>query len=300
MMKHAYLIIAHANPFVLEKLIQLLDDERNDIYIHIDKKSTAIDIGYISRLPQQSKIYFTERMSTNWGDISLVKTEFLLFEKAFANGGYSYYHLISGGDLPTKSQNYIHHFFEKYNGYEFIGFSNDVWDAQRVNKIHLFSRYMRAEANEPLKRLARKIRLLFITFQDKIGYNYGSAMQGKFAFGSQWVSVTNAFVSDLLQEKGKILRFYRYANCSDEIYKQTFAINSHYKDKIFDSHDELHGCMRLMDWKRGRPYTFRVEDYQEIMTSDKLFARKFDDRVDKQIVEMIFSAIMKQQNEEKE
>ena len=38
MNKHAYLIIAHDNFYTLEKLIKSIDDSRNDIYIHIDKK----------------------------------------------------------------------------------------------------------------------------------------------------------------------------------------------------------------------------------------------------------------------
>lgn len=36
--KHAYLILAHNDPKVLELLVRLLDDSRNDIYIHVDKK----------------------------------------------------------------------------------------------------------------------------------------------------------------------------------------------------------------------------------------------------------------------
>lgn len=36
--KHAYLIMAHNEFDILEKQLILLDDYRNDIYIHIDKK----------------------------------------------------------------------------------------------------------------------------------------------------------------------------------------------------------------------------------------------------------------------
>ena len=35
-MKHAYLIIAHNEYPVLETLVSMIDDERNDIYLHID------------------------------------------------------------------------------------------------------------------------------------------------------------------------------------------------------------------------------------------------------------------------
>ncbi len=38
MNKHAYMIMAHHRPDLLQLLINSLDDERNDIIVHIDKK----------------------------------------------------------------------------------------------------------------------------------------------------------------------------------------------------------------------------------------------------------------------
>lgn len=44
-MKFAYLIIAHTGFDQVAKLLELLDDERKDLYIHIDQKvSDAVDI----------------------------------------------------------------------------------------------------------------------------------------------------------------------------------------------------------------------------------------------------------------
>ena len=37
-MKHAYLILAHHEFALLQTLIGCLDDARNDIYVHIDRK----------------------------------------------------------------------------------------------------------------------------------------------------------------------------------------------------------------------------------------------------------------------
>lgn len=52
-MRHAYCIIAHSNPQQLWHLIDLLDDERNDIYIHVDQK---VDIqAFTPPMPQMSK-----------------------------------------------------------------------------------------------------------------------------------------------------------------------------------------------------------------------------------------------------
>ena len=40
--KHAYLIIAHQNFHILERLLLLLDDSRNDIYLYIDKNKSML------------------------------------------------------------------------------------------------------------------------------------------------------------------------------------------------------------------------------------------------------------------
>ena len=37
--RHAYLILAHKNFGQLRKLIELLDDPRNDIFVHVDAKA---------------------------------------------------------------------------------------------------------------------------------------------------------------------------------------------------------------------------------------------------------------------
>lgn len=41
-MKHAYLIIAHNEPDVLKTLLFMLDDERNDIYLHVDVRAVEL------------------------------------------------------------------------------------------------------------------------------------------------------------------------------------------------------------------------------------------------------------------
>ena len=121
-MKHAFLIIAHNELRILNILLTMLDDSRNDIYLHLDKK-WKLNIQNL-HYPQKAQLFLIEkRMDIRWGDISLIKLEFRLFRMAFANGPYLYYHLLSGVDLPIKSQDYIHEFFQKNYGKEFVGFA---------------------------------------------------------------------------------------------------------------------------------------------------------------------------------
>ena len=63
MNKHAYLIMAHNEFHILEKLILLLDDSRNDIYIHIDSKVKNFNFKYYEQLVKESNIYFIERVT---------------------------------------------------------------------------------------------------------------------------------------------------------------------------------------------------------------------------------------------
>ena len=108
-MKHAYLIMAHHEFEVLGKLVQALDDERNDIYIHFDKKEK----NYPLLKTKYTNLYILQkRTDIRWGHISQIKAEYALFEAAFMQDRYDYYHLLSGVHLPLKSQSYIHHFFE--------------------------------------------------------------------------------------------------------------------------------------------------------------------------------------------
>ena len=107
-MKHAYLIIAHGEYNLLNILVNMIDDVRNDIFIHIDKKCPPECITV-----EKSNIYYVvNRVDVRWGDISQIETELILFEKACTTNRYDYYHLLSGVDLPIKSQNYIHDFFQ--------------------------------------------------------------------------------------------------------------------------------------------------------------------------------------------
>lgn len=109
-MKHAFLIIAHNNPRIFETLIGLLDFKDNDIFVHIDKKADIND--FTKAKCSFSNIVFVEnRLDVRWGDFSQILCEMELFRSAHSYCHYEYYHLLSGVDLPIKSNEYIHNFF---------------------------------------------------------------------------------------------------------------------------------------------------------------------------------------------
>ena len=287
MNRHAYLIIAHTNWEQLQKLVSLLDDERNDIYIHIDKK---VNIEDLKLHAEKSSICFVDRIDIRWGTSSIIEAELVLFGTA-VKIGYSYYHLISGFDLPLKNQDYIHSFFHQNKGKEFIGFGREDWDVkQRVYCHNLLGRQMR-NPNLLIRYICKSIRILGNKLQIMLNFYPHKRRGCVYRYGCEWVSVTHQFVEDLVKRKDLFLEQYKSAYCPDEIYKQTFAFNSEYKNHIYDLTDEFRGCMREIDWTRGRPYIFTESDYDMLIHSDKLFARKFDQRKDVQIIDKLINHI---------
>lgn len=289
MKKHAYLIIAHKQPELLKKLLKLLDNERHDFFIHIDKKSSIDDktIEEIKKSVLKSNIKFIERISVNWGGYSQIQIEINLLKCAI-NYKYSYYHLLSGADLPLKSSDYIYKFFEKSGNKEFISFESSFITKEIKERISLYH-FFQEKINRNnyiffgLEKLSLIIQKLFRVNRIK---NSNLVIQK----GANWFDITHEFASYVLTKEDEIKKFYKNTMCADEIFLQTIAINSVFKEKLYYKNfdNDLHSIMRYIDWQRGKPYIFRNKDFDELIKSEYLFARKFDEDIDKKIINKIY------------
>lgn len=276
-MKHAFLIIAHREWPVLEVLLSMLDDERNDIYLHIDRRAEELFCCAQAFTLKKATFYLlSDRLNVYWGDISQVEVEYLLFETASSKGAYAYYHLLSGNDLPIKSQDHIHAFFAKHAGKEFVGFWQDKAhqrDLERkVFRYYFFTQRLK-DKGTLLHGLTAFYRNLMLGIQ-KISH-YRRKQTYEFKKGPNWVSITDDFCRFLLLHKAKVIDRLRYTLCPDEVFIQTLLWNSSFRDRVYCVEDPNNGNMRNIDWERGKPYTWQANDYKELCQSDKLFARKF-------------------------
>ena len=266
MQRHAYLILAHTDSSLLEKLVRCLDDSRNDIYIHWDAKSGVIPS--INTL--KSRLVFLEkRIDVRWAGFSMVEAEFLLFKESYANGPYAYYHLISGADLPIKSQDFIHAQCEIMPGTEFIAFANASQQEIDFRTQHYFLFPEEFRTNNILKR---GLRYLFLKYQ-----NIAHKKRSGYAFkkGSQWCSLTQDFVSYLLSQEGNVKQLFSHTFCPDELFIQTVCYNSPFNENVKKADSEFDGNLRYIKWKDGELLPIEVSDLEEMKVSDKWFARKF-------------------------
>lgn len=292
MNKHAYLIIAHNQPWLLQTLVNLIDDVRNDIFITIDSQT---DINIFKDIKaQNSSLFFTPQSNNRWGSIKQIETEFLLFETSQNHGNYSYYHLLSGQDLPIKSQDYIHKVCDKLQGKEFVGFEKESQQSlkgldNKTKYFYILQDHFRC-SNIFEKIIVRLIQKSSLSLQKVFRVRRKYKLELK--KGPNWVSITDEFCKYLVKHKAEILQMFNHTFCPDEIFLQTVLWNSPFKNNIYDYEDEYHSCLRYIDWNRGKPYTWKEKDIDELMSDNNkcFFARKFSSH-DKALVNKITMSI---------
>lgn len=277
MKKHAYLIIAHNEFHMLKKLLAELDDDRNDIYLHIDGKNSYVNKSEISSWVTKSEFHLVKGIRIYWGTISIVKAELILLNEA-TKKEHSYYHLISGVDFPLKSQDEMHDFFDKEDS-EFISWHLDGADGDNFKyKIQYYFPLLKlvgkGHFDGPGKKKAfmrQLVRLQWriLELQRKLGIDRTKKCGGMIFYkGDQWFSITHEFAKYILSKKNNILKMYKLTNTPDEIVIPTLALNSAFSYKVKNI------TLRQIDWKRGMPYEYVLDDYAELCSSSNFFARK--------------------------
>lgn len=296
MKKHAYLIMAHGNLDVLKKLIALLDNPRNDIYLHIDKKTNFNDFDSLTKLLTMSKMTIIDSIDVRWGDNSQTICEINLLEAAL-NEKYMYYHLLSGADLPIKSQEYILEFFDMNSGKEFVHFDSEKISekyADRIKYYHIMQRHMRSVKNKSIQKIIEIINNMSIQVQKLIRINRNKS-KIELQKGANWFSITHELAKYVVNKREWIEEFFKNTANPDELFLQTLIINSYFKDNLYcKKFDNTYdSCKRFIDWERGNPYVWREIDFDLLIKSDFLFARKFDYLKSPNIVNEIFSYLIK-------
>lgn len=281
-MKIAVLVLAHKDKNQLNKLIKHLAKDF-DIFVHIDKKSSVKPDDII----MQNNIVVINKYVVHWGSFNQIRATLELLDIAYQKG-YDRYLLISGQDIPILSNKKIHGFFTENNA-EFIECTKlptPFWTnggIDRLSKYYFNSPEGVSGFRKYFFKFAIKIFNIFIlTFKVERKLDY------LFFGGSNWFNLSNYSVTQILEfiknNPGYLHRF-KYTRCADEIFFQTIIMNINLDSSI------IHSSLRYIDWNTGPefPRTLRVSDYENIIKSKMLFARKIDESVDAEISRMLYS-----------
>lgn len=110
-----------------------------------------------------------------------------------------------------------------------------------------------------------------------------------FSGGPNWFSITDEFARLVCENSKQIKKQFRFTKCADECFLQMFSVKTGFDKRTHQIiHKKESGNIRFVDWDRGSPYTFRIDDFEKLIHSEKLFAHKFDMTVDAEIIEKIY------------
>jgi len=283
--KIAIMMLVHKNEDQVKRLVRHLSKDF-DIYVHIDKRTPI-------KIQNEDTVFVYKKYKAYWGSFNQIMATLYLLGEAYKKG-YDRYVLISGEDLPIKPNEEIKRFFEN-NQNEYI--TIDKLPTTKYLKAG-FKRVTKYWCN---KRRMGKYNIIFriIGKIERIAFSVISIIRTRpidyeFYGGTNWFNITNACVKSIfefIRNDNNYIQRFKWTRCGDEIFYQTIIHKIDHL-KVIDN------CLRYIDRRNGgaHPRTLREEDYEKIINSDNLFARKFDIAVDKNIIEGIYKKINERRN----
>ena len=275
-MRLAHLILAHNNPFQLERLIKRLSTNRADGYIHLDKKTSVSEFMHLSLLP--NVFFIANRTDIEWGNYSMVDGTIKSFTEILqTNIKYSHINLLSGHDYLLKPARDLENFlFENTakNYLEYLSINNEWQESkERITKYNL------GDLKIPFKYILQKwVNQLF---PDRTIPNQMEP------FGrSQWMTLTPQaikYVIEYLKNNPKALRFFKRTWGVDEVIFQTILLNSPLKDSIINNN------LRFIEFEKNavNPKVLTQADAKNLLDSGKFIARKFSLEQSSEIIQLL-------------
>lgn len=288
-MNIAYIVLCHKNVKQINEMIDLLNDEKNAFFIHIDKKSSIED-----KLKKADNIFILspeKRIDILWGDISMIQATYNLLESVFqSKRKFDYVWLISGQDFPIKNKDAINQYLESNQGKNFIeiigpqqvGYNrlkkrNELYYPQWMKKMNLFSKIIKFMYMILTGGLNRTIIL-----------KRKNNLNTEFYFGSQWWTLTYECAKEIFEMMAdkKYINYYSSCLVPDESIIQTLFMKSSYRNAYQDK-------LTYVNWNGqiNHPKTFTIDDYNELCNSKYFMARKFDEKVDNDIIEKLYKKL---------
>lgn len=275
-MKIAHLILAHKNPAQVARLISRLKHPEAYFFIHLDLKS---DIQPFKNLEHEGKVVLiNNRIKVFWAGYSQVQSTINSLQQISSFGiDFDYVNLISGQDYPLKRVNEFHAYLEQNNGKAFMEYFPvyEVWK----EAIPRVEKYFLVESSFPGKYT---LEVLMNKFLPKRKLPGRLIPVGR----STWFTITFEqvnYILNYINEHPEYPRFFKYSWGADELFFQTLLYNSPYKDKMVNDN------LLYTDWSNGgaNPKMLTIDDKSKLMASGKFLARKFDETVDKEILDYL-------------
>lgn len=134
-MKIVYAFTCHRMTNPLKHTVNYLSSfSENIILIHVDKKSNLEDFKSLKK----SNVHFIpNRIDITWGDETLMLATIELMKSSSAFD-YDYFILLSGDDIPLKTDSEFKEFLNQYNQYDFLYFDKKMSNKKIKKELSIY------------------------------------------------------------------------------------------------------------------------------------------------------------------
>lgn len=290
-MKKAYLILAHKNLNQLIRLLERLDDGNSYFFLHIDLKTSISSVNHI--LSNKPKVTLVRRISTTWGGFSLAAATLIAMQAARDSGiEFKFISLLSGQDYPVKSNPEIDKFLSSSNFSIFLDYfplpNYKRWSA---GGTYRYKKYF----------FGTSAIALFISKACNLMSTLIPALARRLPFylrpycGSQWWTIdlyAHNYILDYINKYPAYYRFHKFTFAPDELFFHIILLNAK-DERIRES--ICNNNFRYIKWNKydnPHPETLTKKDLPELKDTKSLFARKFDQLTDYEVLDLIDEQIL--------
>jgi len=302
-MNVAYIITAYKNARQLARLVRALATPTTAFFVHVDRATPYRCYWQMRQALEtqdtQSNVRILERYRTPWGGFGIIKALLAGLAAAADTRGrpFDYFVCLSAQDYPIRSNAEISHQLTQSGGKSFMVYWPLPFSQWKDGGLERFEyRHFTGDwFHVPVEgRLGLRLRGGMGAAARRAFRGLNGILPRKrpflkgfkpFGGGAKWwLARPHAeYALAFVREKPWYLRYFRHVKIPDEMFVHTLLLNSPFAKEIVN--DDL----IYTDWRGGgsHPKTLRHEDLGRMMESGKLVARKFDDYVDSEILDML-------------
>jgi hypothetical protein len=272
----AYVVSAYKLPHQLERLLRRLAGPGVTFTVHVDRKTPQRDYEAMVGGTRDLDVHFLPRHICHWGGWGHVRASLKGIDRLVGDEvPFDYVALLTGQDYPLSSPAAIADALGAAGGRSFMSWwplPRPQWGARggldRYEDWHVIT-YRRAHLALPLRR----------------SLPLGLTPYG----GSPYWFLSRPlvdYVHGFVHENPAFARFFEHVFIPDELFFQTIVINSSLANTVENA------TLRYADWSREpAPAVLTARDLDAIAASDALLARKFDETMDAEILDLIDARI---------
>ncbi|MDR6197150.1 beta-1,6-N-acetylglucosaminyltransferase [Siphonobacter sp. SORGH_AS_0500] len=279
-----YLIFAHKNPDQLKRLVERLQSDYCNFLISIDK---SVDSTNFERAVSNfSNVSFVqERYISQWGSYSFIKSNLAgIRQWLIMNPETHRIVLLSAQDYPLVSNDVLNKFWLDHPKMNFLSYysleqPHLQQHLSRYNRYYFFlTKRLVLKYPSDGHTLLNRIKDNILKASGQFPLPHLNPLRYTLYFGSNWVRLTRKtclYLIDFCKKNPAMEKYFSYALCPDETFYQTILVNA--PAELIDPINNTN--YTYTHWNRPiEKYSHPLveSDFEELMQSELLFARKFE------------------------